>query len=145
MPRIAPLLLTLLLAAGQAGAQTVYKCDSGGKISYGDTPCADGASALLPALPPPGPDHSAELARLKARADQLERARHQREARDERAQLRADRAAATHRNKCAQLALQRKWAAEDATTAGRDGGHAADQTARKARRAAEQLALACPD
>lgn len=143
MPRIGTLLLTLLLAAGPAGAQNVYKCSAGGTIRYGDTPCADGSSTLLPALAPPGPDHSAELAALKTRADQLERARHQREAVDARAQRRADRAASAHRNKCAQLALRRTWAAEDA--AGRANTRTADQATRKARRAAEQLRLACPD
>lgn len=145
MQRIGTLLLTLLLAAGQAGAQTIYKCSAGGTISYGDAPCADGASVQLPALALPGPDRSAELATLKARADQLERARHQREAVDARAQRRADRAASAHRNKCAQLALRRTWAAEDATATGRANGRAADQATRKARRAAEQLRLTCPD
>ncbi|WP_229217424.1 hypothetical protein [Massilia forsythiae] len=52
-----------LLAAGlpsrSALAAPVYKCSAGGKVSYGDRPCAQGTSATLPPAPgvaPPGAD-----------------------------------------------------------------------------------------
>ncbi|HAT29359.1 MAG TPA: DUF4124 domain-containing protein [Janthinobacterium sp.] len=136
------LLLCLGLAvSATAGAQTVYKCDRDGKLSYASTPCADGASLALPAPARPTTDDSAGLARQKKLADRLEKERHQREAKDEREQERAAKTAAVHARQCAALKLKQKWTADDLANAS-DKTRARAQL--KARRAAEKLALECP-
>ena len=44
-----------LAACAAASAQTVYKCSSGGKVSYGEQPCSAGAQATIAVPPRPGP------------------------------------------------------------------------------------------
>jgi hypothetical protein len=41
------LALLLLMAAGTAGAQNIYKCTVGGQVSYTDHPCPKGGGELL--------------------------------------------------------------------------------------------------
>lgn len=144
MTRAPALLATwLLLCCAGAGAQTIYKCTLDGKVSYSETPCANGTVSTLAAPPaaPVDPDAATALARQKQQADTLEQQRHQREARDERSERRAGRAADAHVKKCAKLRLQKQWAEQDAK------GATIENLARargKAQRAADTLALECP-
>ena len=134
-------LLLCALAPG-AGAQTIYKCNVGGKVSYGEQPCADGKATTLAV--PPAPDAGAAMAQLKqdqARLAALQKERAARATREEKERERADRAAASVRLKCARLRLQAKWADEDAARAGKATVAAARL---KARRQAESLAVQCP-
>ncbi|MDC8756628.1 DUF4124 domain-containing protein [Janthinobacterium fluminis] len=139
-----PLAILLLAALGApAGAQTVYKCSADGKVSYGAAPCASGKSVELNVAPAPQPSSAdaATLARHKKTADRLEADRLRREAQEDREQARAAQAGAARRKKCAALALQHKWAVEDARAA---SDRQADKAKVKARRSAEKLALECP-
>ncbi len=135
----------LTLGAGQASAQTIYKCTVNGKISYGEAPCGAGAAQqqlAAPLLPPAPVAHPERNAKLRQDAEQLAQQRHRREAREEQAQQRADKKADRQRQKCDSLKLHRKWAAEDAAhdkNAGKDSARAT----LKARRADEKLALEC--
>lgn len=134
------ILLLLVLGAPPAGAQTVYKCTTDDKVSYGSAPCADGAGVTLdvpaapaPERPPPAP--------AKGQAERLAREGRQREAMDARARQRLERAAAARRKACAELRLRRRWADEDAALA---SDKRAAKARQQARRAADKLALACP-
>ena len=151
-------LLGILLLSGTAHAATVYKCTADGKITYTETPCAASASATVlnvPTAPPPDPAAAADLARQKKQADALQAARLKQEALDEREAEKADKAAAVQRKKCAKLALQKKWAEDDARAAGGSSTHtstrsttgaptAADRARQHATRAAELYAVECP-
>ena len=144
---IRTVLIAALLALGacQASAQPIYKCTVNGKISYGEAPCGAGATQQVlaapasPVLPLAQPEQNAKL---RQEAEQLTQQRHRREAREEQAQQRADKNAASKRDRCASLKLHRKWAAEDAAR-DKNAGKDSARTALKARRADEQLALEC--
>jgi len=124
----------LCLLTGATHADTIYKCTADGKVSYSQTPCAaDAAGAVLdvPATAPPDPAAAAELQRQKREADALQKARQKREAKEEREAAKSDAAAAAHRKKCAKLALQKKWAEDEArgaTAGGSVGGSAGGST-----------------
>lgn len=129
------------LAQG-AQAQAIYKCTAGGKVSYGEHPCAGGKSTALEVPPAPsGAAAAAAFERAKARLAALQKERTASEARAEREDRHAAKAAAATRQKCAQLRLQAKWAQEDALRAGKATAAAARL---KARRQAEALAVQCP-
>jgi hypothetical protein len=146
------LALTLVLAtAAPAGAaQSVYKCSSGGKVSYGDRPCAGGTGMRLP---PPDvgvtpPEASAVATRDARTLLALEKLRIAREAAQEKddararqAEARSARAAQAGRKRCDKLRLRHKWAGEDLARA---GAGAQDAARRKLHRQAEALALECP-
>jgi hypothetical protein len=151
-------LLLSLLAGAQACAAPVYKCSNGGKISYGDRPCAHGQQEAELAPPVgvslPGKDVPAtgdartllELEKLRiAKEEREQRAREQREKRelaDQRAQQRASRVAGARNKQCARLKLRHKWALDDAARSAPGPKHEA--AVRKAKRQAEQLAVECP-
>jgi hypothetical protein len=125
-----------------AEAQTIYKCTSDGKVSYGEQPCATGASSALAVAPAPsGTDAAQALERDKARLATLQKERALLDAREERDRARAARTAEATRLRCERLRLQVKWAEEDAARAGKEAGASAR---RKARRQAESLAVQCP-
>lgn len=167
-------LLAACLLSGPALAAPVYKCSGGGKVSYGDRPCAQGASATLPPAPggaapgvaPPGADavvtgDSRMLLQLdppstpalraageQRRALAAQRAYKERLA-EEKAQRKEQqklaRAHESRRKTCARLRLRHKWAEEDAARAFLDAKPAArDAARRKEKRQAEALALECP-
>ena len=145
MGRIMVVMAAWLLAAG-AGAQPVYKCTVGGKVSYGEHPCTDGKTSQLAAPPAPGDaaTAAARLERDKARVAGLEQGRSARALAEEREQGRAAKAAAAAaglRQKCERLRLKARWLEEDVARAGREAASAARL---KARRQAEALAVECP-
>jgi len=134
--------LLLCACAAGAGAQTVYKCSAGGKVSYRDQPCADGRGTAL--APPPAPDAAAAAAlakQEKARLHLLQKERSARQLGEEKKSERADRAAAAARRHCARLRLQARWADEDAARANKASAAAARL---KAKRQGEALAVECP-
>ncbi|MFC5460703.1 DUF4124 domain-containing protein [Massilia niabensis] len=146
MGRIMAVMAACLLAsgvAGGAGAQPVYKCTVGGKVSYADQPCAHGTATVLSVPPAPADagKAAAKLERDKARLAELEKGRHARAVLEDRERERAARAAATQRQKCERLRLKARWLNEDLARAGREAAHAARL---KAKRQAEALAVECP-
>ncbi|OGS97018.1 MAG: hypothetical protein A3K04_06260 [Gallionellales bacterium RBG_16_56_9] len=140
MPRF--LLISLLLVFCTP-ALAVYKCEAGGHISYADTPCPGGKKVDTTNQGVAASDASQarqQLARQKSEVRRLERERHQREAVAERQQRQNARAYAAKKKQCASLALQQRWAEDDARKA---AGKATPKAVRKARRAAEKYQLAC--
>jgi hypothetical protein len=143
-------LIALAVLAQPALAQTVYKCSTGGKLSYSDRPCAHGKSVVLPppaaGVAPPGAAGEAtqdsrtllELEKLRI-AQQKERDKQA--AREEREQQKLARAFQTRRKTCDKLRLRHKWAEEDLARASSQARQAARL---KVRRQAEALAVECP-
>ena len=134
----------LLCALNVAHAQDIHKCVVDGKVSYSDMPCpasATTASTLArPAAPPVDPAAAASLARARKEAAALEKTRLARDEREARQDARAAQAAATRERQCGKLRLHRQWADDDARRA---TAATIDAARRKARRAAELLALEC--
>lgn len=145
MFRIIPVLAVcaLCVTSATAAAQAVYKCTINGKVAYGDQPCASGATLELavPRAPAGAPPSSQQLARVKAASLALEKVRLERELREERAQSRLAKAAASRRQKCDRLRLRQKWAHEDLA---RTDGPRLEAARIKVRRQAESLAVECP-
>jgi hypothetical protein len=140
--RTAMMAVMLCALAQPVAAQTIYKCTVGGKVSYGEQPCADGKTSTLAMPPAPDPAPAAALLKQeKARLAAFQKERKALEAREDREMQRAARAAASTRQKCDRLRLQSKWADEDAARAGKSTVAAARL---KARRQAEALAVQCP-
>lgn len=137
-----PLLIALLLSCCTP-AFAIYKCETGGKTSYSDTPCPNGTIMDAAKLAPPPTDSlqaERQLAQQKKEAGQLRQARQQREAAEERQQHKQARAYAAKQKKCTSSALRKKWAEEDAAQA---NGKAAPKAVRTARRATEKHELEC--
>jgi hypothetical protein len=127
------LVLGLCALVQAAGAQTIYKCTTNGKVSYGEQPCAAGKTTQLAVSPAPsGEQAAAALERDKARLAALQK---------ERAAVLSGAPIPSMRQKCDRLRLQVKWADEDAARAGKEAATAARL---KARRQAEALAVQCP-
>lgn len=135
-------LLCALLAAIPAHAQTINKCTVDGKITYTEQPCQGGSASVIavPEAQPANPEAAAELKRMQAQSQALEKERHQREARDERQQVQQARAARAYHKQCGKLRMEKKWADDEA----RNASVQDQQRARsKAQRAADKLALEC--
>lgn len=131
-------------AATQAASGQVYKCRSGGTVTYLDRPCADGVSIEL-SVPKA---RQSEIAQAKSAALrdreallQIEKVRLANELRSQREAERAQKAAEAQRRKCERLRLRQKWAEEDLA---RSTGPAMDAARVKARRQAEATAVECP-
>ncbi|RJG00740.1 DUF4124 domain-containing protein [Noviherbaspirillum sedimenti] len=138
------LLISLLLLACPLPALAIYKCETGGAVSYRDTPCPGGKSSTIDtAHNTVGPEpQSADpaLERQKMELQQLEQTRHRREARDDKAAQKAAKARAARQKKCDGLAQRQKWREEDASMA---VGKTAEKARLKARRMAEAYQLEC--
>jgi len=134
--------LLLLVTSLPAGAQTLHKCTVDGKISYSQQPCEKGIASTVPvpAVPPADPAAAAELKRQEREADKLATQRRKKEAREEREDLAAARAVATHNKKCKKLQMQQKWAEEDARGATLQN---TERARLKAKRAADMTQLEC--
>ena len=134
------------LLCGAGSAQAVYKCSQGGKVSYGDRPCADGRGTRLapPAAgvtPPEAGAVAARDARTLLELEKLRIGREKDDAREQRDQARQARAAQARHKHCATLRLRHKWALEDLARA---DGKSQEAARRKARRQAEALVVECP-
>ncbi|MGX9729279.1 DUF4124 domain-containing protein [Janthinobacterium aestuarii] len=134
------LLYAMVLLAGSAGAQDVYKCVQDGQTSYSATPCTGGQLQILEVpSPPPAVDKGAAT-RQERVASQLEAARKKQENLADQARERAAKQKETRDKHCAQVRLEQKWAAQDAVGA---GDKTRDAAQLKARRAGERLAVEC--
>ena len=136
--------LVLWAVCAAAPAQQLYKCITGGKITYASSPC-DGATVTpitVPAAPEPDPAAAQVLARQQKLLAGLEKQRQALDARDERANAAAARAGAVRRQRCARLGLQKRWADE---TADRAAGFGKQALQDKARRMGEVMAVECPN
>jgi hypothetical protein len=140
------LLLLSLLIAFSAPALAVYKCETNGKVSYGDEPCPGGKtpelSEALMSGPPPNNarGQKQQLSRDKNELRRIENERRRREAREEQERRTAARAHVSHQRKCVTLALRKKTADENAALA---AGKTAARSRHKARHAAETYEAEC--
>lgn len=135
--------LVISLLTFSTPALAIYKCESGGRIVYSDTPCSNGKSTTLniDAGPLGDPDTARDqVEQDKRQLQQLESARQKQDAIDDREHRRRQKAHAAKQKKCADLALKRKWAEEDVTNA---HPKSVERARRSARRAAEKHELEC--
>lgn len=133
---------TACILCQAAAAGTIYKCHEGGRVSYGDRPCAGaGAEFVVRAAPAPDPDSAARLTRARETVLLLDRQRAEQTLREERNAERARRAALAVKKRCDKLRLQRQWLDEDLA---RSRGDAKDAARLKLRRHTESLAVECP-
>lgn len=137
-------LLGLLASCAAGQAQTIYKCRSGARLTYASEPCDGQAVTAIGAPPqaPADPRAEAQLRHEQALLASLQKSREARERREQAAAARADRAAAVHRQRCARLALKKRWADE---SAGRAAGFDKEPLQRKAQRMGEAMAVECRD
>lgn len=124
-------------------ALAIYKCESGERVVYSDTPCRSGKTTTLDI--DTGPIGDPEAAQQRTEQDRkelqkLENARQKQQAADERAYRKRQKAQAAKKKKCDNLALRRKWAEEDAANV---HPKSAERARRAARRAAERHELEC--
>ncbi len=140
------LLTALFLLAAPLPALAIYKCENAGKVSYSDMPCTGNrTSTITTDHNTIGPGPAGDDARLERQKDELarmQRARHQREAREETAARKAAKAYAAHEKKCAALAQRKKWREEDAAMA---TGKKVARARLLARRMGEKYQLECGD
>lgn len=138
------LLLLALLYAISVPASAIYKCQTGTKITYSDTECANGTGTVIKAddtfSQPGAGDSRQRLATDKAELNRLRSERKREEAMDDRSHEKYIRAAASKRKQCELLEQRQQWAEEDAVNASKKSITSAQ---RKARRAAETYTLAC--
>jgi hypothetical protein len=140
------ILMLSFLASLSAPASAIYKCESNGQITYSDEPCSNGKSVKLtePSGNAPLPADKAkarqQATREKNELKRLENQRQQLEAQEDKERQKLARADAIKRKKCENLALQQKWAEEDAAAA---SGKSADKARRIARRKAEKFQMEC--
>jgi len=133
------LALASLLLSMSLPAFAVYKCESNGGTTYGDTACPDSKQVDLhtaSVAPQAAAKAQFDAQREKAEAARLEKERHKREA----AQDKRIAAAAARQKKCNALAQRAKWSEEDAGKASRKS---ATKAKNKARRAEETYNLQC--
>lgn len=138
------LLMSFVLLVCPMPALAIYKCETGGAVSYSDAPCRSGKSSTIMTgsmgngmVSVPA---DSRLEEQKAELQRLQDARQRREAQDEKAAQKIIRAHAAKQRKCAKLRLQQKWREEDAAMA---AGKASERARLKARRMAEALELEC--
>jgi len=109
----------------------VYRCESSGKISYSDLPCAGSqldisqASSTTDSADPVSKNERSEVSRLQ-------KLREQRERQDQQIRDLAARGAAARERKCRSLALQVKWREEDVRESTLDKAHKAKIRLRRA-------------
>jgi len=132
----------IALALTSAPALALYKCESSGKVSYGDVPCSSGTTVALPERSNVSDAAEAKIraAREKLEAERLEKERRKREVSEEKIQAKIAKTGMAHRKKCQSLAMHKKWSEEDAASA---AGKTAEKAKRKARRNAEQYEAEC--
>jgi hypothetical protein len=139
-------LMLAFLVSLSTPALAIYKCESDGKISYSDSPCVNGKSVRFEEpphsapLPPDAANARQQATRDKNELKRLENERERQEAQEDKERRKLVQADAAKRKKCSELALQQKWAEEDASAA---SGKSAEKAKRNARRKAEKLQMEC--
>lgn len=139
------LLLALIFLSPSAFA--IYKCESGDKIMYSDTPCHNGKvdnmkEIAIPSASVATDSQSAQkqLQQDKKELSRLQQGREKQQAHEDRQQARRYKIAETKKKKCAESAQRVQWANEDAAKAPIKSSERAKQ---KARRTAEKHQLLC--
>ena len=132
----------LFLMLGLASpAWAIFKCDSGGKIEYTDTPCDSGKILEVDtSAPADAASANRQAAQEKHHLKSLERERHKREAADDRALKKASRESATRHKKCTAHANRQRQASQDVS---RTTGIANERARRKAQRITEAYEAEC--
>ena len=143
MLRLISLFLLYALCTG-AAAQKLYKCRVDGTLVYTGAPCKGVTSTPVdvPDAPKPDPALAAELKRQEAALVKLEQERVVREKQAQRFAESDQRLAATRRDRCEKLRLQKKFADEEVSAA---VGLETIALREKAMRVAEYVAAECPD
>ena len=139
------LLLLFALLFTSFPALAIYKCESGGKISYSDMPCGDvPASKKILTAPAPAPSdrHLAQqkLQQEKKTLQTIEANRRKEEAAAEKERQKRYKEQESKRKRCAGLEQRARWAQEDATRA---NVKTMAREQRKAQRAKEKHELEC--
>lgn len=146
-----PALSTTLLAVGllfSAPAWAVYKCETGGQVTYSDTACTDGKTLDIVDNKSNQGINTGQPAKDKAAVQQqrrehakADRQQAQARAKSEREDARAKLVAEKNKRKCAQLAQRKKWAEDDLRNANAKGQ---EKARRKSQRASDQYLAECP-
>ncbi|RBA24058.1 hypothetical protein [Herminiimonas fonticola] len=138
-------LLLLALIFCSAPAFAIYKCESGDKIIYSDTPCQGDKTVSMKeiAIAAAASDNGAAQKQLQQDKKELQRLQQRREkqqTQDDRQQAKRYKTAETKKQKCAESAQRVQWAKEDAASAPTKSSERAKQ---KARRTTEKHQLSC--
>jgi len=124
-----------------APVYAVYKCESGGRVSYSDLPCESGKVIKVnTASTADSTTARRQAASEKDKLQKLERERHKREAADEREDRKASRQQAARQKKCSKIALRQKRAQEDVA---KSSGMANEKAKRKAQHITEEYEAEC--
>ncbi|WP_344762101.1 hypothetical protein [Actimicrobium antarcticum] len=138
--------LAVLFIGASAGSHAAFRCDSNGSVTYTDTACPGGKPLPESDLRQPATMQS-DLRAAQQRADADKRqlgalaaSRSKTERAEQKQRNHARTIASNHRKKCDALALQSKWAREDAAAA---TNRSAEKTRRKSQRLEQKYALDC--
>ena len=138
-------LLSLLMAVSMP-ALAIYKCESHGRITYSDQACGGAQSELPPPEPPSDPagarrqaaSERSQLAHIEKEQDKAQASnRRQQQLREH------DKTTLAQQKKCRQLALEKKWSAEDAGSMPHTISEKTIGLRKQARRKAERYAVEC--
>ena len=134
-------LLLVLLLYTSAPAWAIFKCESGGQVTYTDLPCDDGKALDVDVTASAdAADASRQAAQERKRLKTLERERHKREAAEQRELKKASAKSAARHRKCAAHARRQRLANEDVA---RTSGIANEKARRKAQRVTEAYEAEC--
>lgn len=138
--KIAPIVILGFLLTS-APAYAVYKCQTDGRVTYSDQPCAN--AIVIDTIVPSAAEvkeASGSVTQEKKAAKRLEMERHKREAAEERERRSTAGAGAAQRKKCANFARRQKRANEDVASS---TGAANEKAKLKARRINDDYEAAC--
>jgi hypothetical protein len=133
-------LLLLFFILQPLAAYAVYRCESLGKISYSDLPCAGAQLELSSPATPAIDNHEDAMKQERREVSRLQKLREQRERQDQQIRDLAARGAAARERKCRSLALQVKWREEDLRESTLDK---ANKARTRLRRAVEKFDTEC--
>lgn len=140
-------LLLLALIFFSAPAFAIYKCESGDKIMYSDTPCHNGKTGSMKEISIASPANESDsrtaqqqLQQEKKELHGLQQRREKQQLHEERQQAKRYKVAESKKKKCAESAQRVQWANEDAAKAPPKNSERAKQ---KAMRTAEKHQLLC--
>jgi hypothetical protein len=126
-------------------AMAIYKCETGGKVTYSDVPCPNSKTTVIGDQS--RQSSSSDIAEAKQKNEhekrelkQLENARHKREAKEEKQQQQIAKRFESKKKKCAALEQKHRWSKEDLARA---TGRKVEPAKRRERRLAEKYDLEC--
>jgi len=140
------LLLSVFLLFISFPALAIYKCESGGKISYSDLPCTDTQAnsktqrIAIPAAPPDSHIAQEKMMQDKKFLQVIEADRRKEKTSAEKERQRRYREQESKRKRCASLEQRARWAQENAV---RTNIKNMSRERRKAQRATEKYELEC--